>query len=455
MIKIKLKRAVAALLCAVMLAGAFSSCASGKSAYDIAVENGFEGSVEQWLESLRGADGKDLTVESGANISLSVDDIYNAAVKGGYTGTKEEYVREVLGIESEEDKLIRNINRSLLSTVSVISYFNFGSVNGPLGTSTSRSGSVASGVIVELDKEKGDAYIVTNYHAIYESTSTNKLSNDVSVYLYGLEYSDQAIPAEIVGYTVTYDIAVLKVTDSEVLKNSNAVSAEWRSSDTVIIGETVYTTGNPESQGISSAVGTVTLDTLELEVDRADGKGEVTMRLLRTDTSLNHGNSGGGLYDKNGKVIGIVVAKNTNTDVDEIGYVIPSDIAMRAANNIIISKEKYNSSTIKKCLLGITVTAQNPYTETDGKTGAVLKREEVTVMELVPNSAAYGKIFEGDIILSMEKEGDKVEAHRIFNIVDYMLTVFPGDTVNVTVLRGEEEIVIPVTFTNEALTDVN
>ena len=70
--------------CAIVTAFGFAACDFGtntpKSAYQVAVENGFTGTEQEWLNSLKGSNGSD-------GSDLDIEEIYNAAVKNGYTGT--------------------------------------------------------------------------------------------------------------------------------------------------------------------------------------------------------------------------------------------------------------------------------------------------------------------------------------------------------------------------------
>ena len=72
----------------------FGCVTVGKSAYDIAVENGFVGTEAEWLESLKGKDGD----------SLNILDIYNAAVSNGYKGELLDFVKEYFSDVSIEGK---------------------------------------------------------------------------------------------------------------------------------------------------------------------------------------------------------------------------------------------------------------------------------------------------------------------------------------------------------------
>jgi S1-C subfamily serine protease len=93
------------------------------------------------------------------------------------------------------------LQRSLLSTVMIFSDFN-------------ESSSGGSGVIYQIDKEKGDAYIITNQHVVFMD---GKIADKITVYLYGMELETYAIKAAYVGGTTNYDIAVIKIEGSDIL----------------------------------------------------------------------------------------------------------------------------------------------------------------------------------------------------------------------------------------------
>ena len=67
--------------------GGGSKGKDGKSAYEIAVEHGYQGTEEQWLESLKGADGKSA---------------YEIAVEHGYVGTEEQWLASLKGIKGDK-----------------------------------------------------------------------------------------------------------------------------------------------------------------------------------------------------------------------------------------------------------------------------------------------------------------------------------------------------------------
>ena len=88
------------------------SISFGKSAYDIAVDNGFVGTEQEWLESLKG--------ESGSN--LTIDDLYQRAVAEGFEGTMLEFINQELNFSvSSSDEIAAS--KAILSAVKVISNF--------------------------------------------------------------------------------------------------------------------------------------------------------------------------------------------------------------------------------------------------------------------------------------------------------------------------------------------
>ena len=125
-------------------------------------------------------------------------------------------------------------------------------------------GGAGSGIIYKLDKNVGTAFIITNYHVVYGENANNefKVCDDIKVYLCGSEINngidnDMGINAEFIGGSMYYDIAILKVTNSELLKNSIARQAKIIDSDSVYAGQSVYAVGNAEGYGISVTSGIV------------------------------------------------------------------------------------------------------------------------------------------------------------------------------------------------------
>ena len=351
-------------------------------------------------------------------------------------------------------------SKGLRSAVSIVCNFQAtvqqgGWRPGSGGTTTKEYSTEGSGVIYKIDKADGDAFIITNYHVVYDASSNteNGISNDISVYLYGSEIDEKAIKATYVGGSLYYDIAVLRVEDSEILKESNACAVEIADSDKIAVGDSAIAIGNAQGLGISSTSGIVSVDSEHITMTAADGKTEVAFRVMRVDTAINSGNSGGGLYDDEGKLIGIVNAKIIYDGVENIGYAIPSNIAVSIAENIIYYCHGTDVERVQRALLGITVSTIDSKAVFDSATGLVSIEETVAVYEVSNNSLAFDILQAEDILISATLNGSTTEITRQYHIIDMMLDVHAGDVVTLNILRNGEEKTVSITITEECLSE--
>lgn len=314
--------------------------------------------------------------------------------------------------------------------------------------------SAGSGVIYALNKEGGDAYIITNQHVVYDSESkaSDHVSHDISIYLCG---STEAITATYVGGVSKYDIAVLRVENSAVLKASAAEAATLANSSALSVGSTALVVGNPEGEGIAATAGIVSVDSetiwmtpvdsSESTVGNSQNNNLQSFRVIRVDAAVNSGNSGGGLYNEKGELIGIVNAKIVSDSVENIGYAIPSNVAVAVAQNLID-----NGGAFRRAVLGIEVESGYSRMVYDEKTGRVSIVETVTVVTVDAGGAgeAIG-LAVGDTLLSVKVgERDQIDVTRLFHITDEMLNARVGDTVTVTVRRNGTEMTLTGTVDN-------
>lgn len=160
-----------------------------------------------------------------------------------------------------------------------------------------------SGVIIS-----DDGTIITNNHVI-------EGAKNITVTL----RSGETYDAELIGADEDIDIALIKIDAKDkdltvaVLGDSSTIEVGDKS---VIIGNPLGTLGGSVTEGIVSAL------------DRTIVVGDQTMTLMQTDAAINAGNSGGGMFNGQGELIGIVVAKNYSGEVDNIGFVIPINNAV-------------------------------------------------------------------------------------------------------------------------------
>lgn len=363
-------------------------------------------------------------------------------------------------INSSESQNLLAAGKALLSSVSILSRFqttvsSSGWPGSQQNSQTKNYSSMGSGIIYKLDKKNGNAYVITNYHVVYDASSNtkNKISNNISIFLYGQEYADYAIPATYVGGSMTYDIAVLKIEKSAVLMASSAIETTFADSNKVSVLETAIAIGNPEGHGISATVGCVNVDSEYISMLGADEKTGIELRVIRTDAAVNEGNSGGGLFNAKGEVIGIVNAKLADTSVDNIGYAIPSNIAKYAADNIIDFCDGTKLEKVQKCKLGITVITDSAYSVLDTETGKVLKMETVRVNEVGDGSYATGVLKAGDIVNSIIIGGKEYKITRLFHLTDSLFNAREGDEITFKITRGGTEMQTSLTVTKNMLTE--
>lgn len=451
---------MARILKNILLVGALSAvicttaACSGGTAYDLAVKNGFTGTEAEWLQSLHGADGED-----GDNLTAA--DLYAEAQKNGFTGTYIEFCQKVLQVNVNEDNDTDTVAKNVMSVVSIYCGFSQTVGGGMWGNAQSKYYSAAgSGVIIDLNKEAGNALIVTNYHVVYDSSSDTKgISDMIYLYTYGAlnrfspdtgdEYGD-GMRATYIGGAMDYDIALLKVEGSEYLKSSLATEAQFANSDEVCLGEKVFAVGNPDGAGIAVTGGIISVESEYITMSSTDGKGSVDYRVMRTDAAINHGNSGGALFNAEGDLIGITNAKNVDTDVDNMGYALPSTQVKNLCDNILANTTD-GVGSVKVARLGVEVTpsASVPYYDANGN---LRIREEAMVAKVSSaSSAAYNILKVGDVFQAISiGNGEWVELKRQYQLNDLLLTVRKGDTVNFRIKRDGSVTTVSVNFNKDS-----
>lgn len=388
---------------------------------------------------------------------LNIYDIYEAAkTESGNPGlTFTEFLKEYLSYNPEDIatsvSLQTAVNRSLMSSVSIQTQFT------ESGRTVAYSG---SGVILDVDRASGDMTVVTNCHVVYSAkskrySSDNGYPDSIYLWLYGSESNytqtnkNNAIPATLIAASKTYDVAVIKVTGSDLVRKSQATAASWSDAEEVYLGETVFAVGNANSQQMSANVGYVSKDSELIKVDLGDDNGGYDYTVLRTSAAIKSGNSGGGLYNLGCEIVGLVNAKG-KTDATGFGYALPAASTRRVVDNLIDGAEAGKVSRVKRFKHGLNVEVTDMYSTGLNKDGFAEIYEQVTVSSPSFGSPFYGKI-SGDDVLKRVKitRGNTVvediEIRREHNFHDVMLSVREGDTVEITVMRGEDEITASVT----------
>ena len=261
-----------------------------------------------------------------------------------------------------------------------------------------------SGVIVT-----SDGYIATNNHVI---DGASKISVTLAS---GKEY-----PATLIGKDAKTDLAVIKISETSLKAATLGTSASLKVGEPVVaIGNPLGELGGTVTQGIISA-----LDR-QIEIDNEK------MTLLQTDAAVNPGNSGGGLFNADGQLIGIVNAKSSGSDIEGLAFAIPIDTAKNVINQII--SQGYVSGRID---LGLTFKEQG--TSFNLFTGA-WTRGGVYIADVTSNSnAASAGLRRGDIVTMVD--GQRISGFAdIKKIIDSHSV---GDTVSFTVYRNGQSLTL-------------
>ena len=170
--------------------------------------------------------------------------------------------------------------------------------------------SLGSGFVID---EEG--IIITNAHVILDANEIDVIfSNEV------------ILPAELVGKDTKTDIAVLRVKPAE---GQNLVALEFGDSDELQVGQWVMAIGNPFGLGGTVTAGIVSAKNRDIRSGPYDN-------FIQTDAAINRGNSGGPLFNTNGKVVGInsAIISTTGGSVG-IGFAIPSKTATSVIEQLI------------------------------------------------------------------------------------------------------------------------
>ena len=269
-----------------------------------------------------------------------------------------------------------------------------------------------SGVIISQD-----GYILTCAHVVSGATS-------VKVQLNG---SDESYDATVVGQDSTSDIAVLKI------DATGLTPAVIGDSDALAVGEVAVAVGNPLGT-LSNTVTDGIVSALNRQVTVQDND----MTLIQTDASISPGNSGGGLFNANGELIGIVNAKSSYSEAEGIGFAIPINTAMEIGQQLI------ENGSVARPALGVKI-----MDVTDAQTAQQLgvSTMGVYVVEVTKGSGADAAgVQAGDRVLAV----DDTAVSDSSALKNYLKDKGIGDTVNLQVERDGKVLTLAVTLGSSA-----
>jgi serine protease Do len=263
-----------------------------------------------------------------------------------------------------------------------------------------RATSLGSGFV--LDKS---GIIVTNNHVVEDADEINVIFQD-----------GERVPAELVGLDNKTDIAVLRIdTDREL------VTVEWGNSDAARVGDWVVAIGNPFGLGGTVTAGIISARGRDIRAGPYDD-------FIQTDASINKGNSGGPLFDLDGKVIGINTAIFSQTGGSiGIGFAVPESLARPVIDQLI------TYGRTKRGWLGVRIQS---VTDEIAEGLGLEAAQGVLVAEVPEGGPAHGAgIQTGDVILSFD--GKTVDDPRQLSRVVAETAV--GKVVELEVMRDGEK----------------
>ena len=258
-----------------------------------------------------------------------------------------------------------------------------------------------SGVLIT---ENG--YIVTNQHLVGNKYST----------CYVTLYDGKLYDASVIWSDENIDLSIIKIHGA---KFKYLLLGE---SDNIKLGEDVYAIGNPigfefqrtVTKGIVSGLNR----TIKIE---ENSKTSYMEDLIQTDSTINAGNSGGALINRNGKLIGINTIKIP--EAEGIGFAIPVNIIKPIIDKLV------NNQKFDEAYLGIYGYDKEviPYLE-----GNIDLDSGIYVDSIAIDGPAYNSgIISGDIISKI----DNVELNKMSDLRKYIYSKNPGDKVTLSIKR--------------------
>lgn len=301
-----------------------------------------------------------------------------------------------------------------------------------------QGGSLGSGFVFD-----SQGHILTNNHVV---EGARQLEVDFT--------SGYKAYGTVIGTDLDSDLAVVKVD----APSSELVPLPLGDSDALKVGQMVIAIGNPfglngtMTTGIVSALGR----TLDSQREAPGGSFFTAGDIIQTDAAINPGNSGGPLFNLEGEVIGVNRAIRTTgftTDGEPvnsgIGFAISINIVKRVVP-VLIEKGQYDYPYLGISSIDELNLAQIEALGLKSYTGAYVTSvtpngpaDQAGLRAGTQTTSQQGLGAGGDLIIAIDNQ----KIQRFDDLLKYLINnKSPGDTVLLTVLRGEEQLDISVTL---------
>ncbi|MBD3944396.1 trypsin-like peptidase domain-containing protein [Nocardioides ganghwensis] len=284
-------------------------------------------------------------------------------------------------------------------------------------------------IVAELDGQAGgatgsgfvldrDGHVVTNNHVVASAAE-----GDGPILVIG--QSGERLEATVVGRSPVYDLAVLSVDEADGLE-----PAALGASQALNVGESVVAFGAP--LGLSQTVTSGIVSALNRPVTTSGESDDESsyINAVQTDAAINPGNSGGPLVNLAGEVVGVNSAIATTGGATResgnigVGFAIPIEQVRTTVDQILRTGK-----------------AEYPVIGAQVRTGGEPDAEGATITEVMPDTpAARAGLEADDVIVAVD---DQPVSDGIALIVA-IRTHLPGETVEMSVVRGGEERIVEV-----------
>ncbi len=322
--------------------------------------------------------------------------------------------------------------RRVSGVVTIVSYFN--SPNSPDADVGQGSGFVVS----------RDGLVLTNAHVV-TTAGTGTSGRVAKAHTVYVQFADgDRVSARVVGFDVYDDVAVVRVDPRQHTLDPVPLGDSAR----VVVGQPVAAIGSPFGNTDSLSVGVVSavqrsIPSLTTRFDLIDA--------IQTDAPINHGNSGGPLFDAHGRVIGInaqIRSSGSNSGFEGVGFAVPIDSARRSMKQLLATGHvRYAYVGIKTEDLTPSIAKKFGYAATQGALIDVV-RPGSPAAKAGLLAATRDVLFDG---LDVRVGGDAIVAidgrtvrngEDVVRIVSEQL--LPGETVRFTVVHGRQRRVVPL-----------
>jgi S1-C subfamily serine protease len=290
-----------------------------------------------------------------------------------------------------------------------------------------------------------NAHVITNV-AELEPGSPGAVRGARAVYV---EFSDgERVPASIVGWDLFSDVGVIRVEPEDHALEPLPLG----DSGGVVVGEPVAAIGSPFGKQTSLSVGVVSATGRSID---SLTSGFAVANVIQTDAPINRGNSGGPLFDGDGRVIGINAQIQSTTGTAEgVGFAIPIDIARRSLDQIV------RTGRARYAYIGIRTQDVTPGIASAFDLGAERGALVTRVEEGAP--AAQAGLRGGSRTEALNGEDITLGGDLIVGIAGKPVTgtddvsriateLRPGQTVEFTVIRGGRRVAVDVTLADRPL----